>query len=199
MARNWIHKIESGIFKSIKRYTFLDYGDAENLFNSLHENIKNSGYKPDVIVNVLSGAYYVADKLSERMNIPITYIAINHYGIKIWNKKIKEIIGAGRIARLLGYKFEVTVEKDVCADDVKNKKVLIVDEDSYSGLTLEAALKTVKEKMPLEARTAVLLTHDKNTAVNFSGKIFEKEKLYSQRIRFPWSRISPFYKNGDRK
>lgn len=193
MKRNIIHKLQSQTFKIWSPFNFLNKKEAYDLVESLENNVKQSGYCPDVVVGISSGGDYPAEELSKRLNTPLTKVKISHYNLNFGGIEFDEIIGAYRIAKALGHKPKIELIKDVNIDEVKGKKILIIDDDSYSGKTLEVAKKSIKMKNPLDVKTGVLHTYLENHAVDFSGKCLPKKDFYNFKYRFPWSKISPYY------
>ncbi|MBI4150364.1 hypothetical protein HY488_03095 [Candidatus Woesearchaeota archaeon] len=192
MSQNLLHKIESKLFQRLGAFTFLTRHETDKLLLSLIQKVKNSGYAPEVVVGIMAGGGYPARAVADALHSDYTSMDINHYRIKIGKFEIDELVGVYRFARLLGYTPRVTVERDVEEADIAHRRVLIVDDDSYSGATLETAIKAVADKNPSHLQTAVLHSHEANPYIDFAGKLFDHETFYFMKYRFPWSKISPY-------
>jgi len=180
-------------YNKIKRCNFLSYEDIDKFMKSLVKNIEDSKCDFDLLVGIASGGDYPSKRLSERLGVKHIPMDISHYWITLNSKKIK-VPGVLWLARHLGYKQKAKIERDVEEKDITGKKILIVDEDSYSGETLKVALESINQKKPIYAKTAVLYTHDNNKFVDFSGYNFKEKDLYDLNLRAPWS-ISAKYHN----
>jgi len=180
-------------YNKIKRCNFLTYEDIDKFMTSLVKNIEDSKCDFDLLVEIASGGGYPSERLSEKFRVKPVSMDISHYWVAINSKKIK-VPGVLWLAKHLGYKPKARIERDVEERDIIGKKILIVDEDSYSGETLKAALESINQKKPVYAKTAVLYTHDKNKLVDFSGYNFKEKDLYELNLRAPWS-ISAKYHN----
>jgi len=193
MQRNPLHIVQSYLLKITGRRRFLSYDDVDSLNDSLAEKIDNSGYAPDVVVGISKGGEYPAFVISCDFGADIASVKVNHYGIGLNGFQIEDIVGVYRLARLFGYRPSINVQQDVAREVIASRRVLIVDDDSYSGLTLEAALRSINEKEPLEVKTAVLHTYTGNPCVDFAGMLSSRESLYRKRQVYPWSLLSPHY------
>lgn len=118
----------------------LTWDDIEDLSTKLAEEIKASGFTPDYIVGItiagLIPLYYMARKLGNIRNI--LTISLNSYD-KHEKKEMRVI-----------YLPEI---------DLKGKKVLIIDEISGTGLTLDKATEIFNEKYKVgELKTATFVS-----------------------------------------
>ena len=105
---------------------------------ALARKVRASGYRPDIVVAVGRGGYIpgriLCDLLLQNM---LTSLKVEHWGMAAQKKE------------------EVVIRFPLCAD-VRGKRVLIVDDVTDTGDTLEAVVRYVKGFDPLEVRTAVL-------------------------------------------
>ena len=115
---------------------------VEKLAIQIHQN-----YKPTVLVGIMRGAAPILDILSRILKIPIAYIVIQSYTGKGMEDKQGELMFAREISSL--------------ADNKDFKKVLLVDDLSDTGLTLNKSIEWLKKYEPTknfitEVKTACL-------------------------------------------
>ena len=129
---------------------------AEKLIISFNEYTKiveklaieiNKRYKPTVLVGIMRGAAPIIDILSRILKLPIAYIVIQSYSGKGLEDKQGELMFAREISSL--------------ASDKDFKKVLLIDDLSDTGLTLNKSIEWLKNYAPTkdyikEVRTACL-------------------------------------------
>ncbi|MEB0773484.1 phosphoribosyltransferase [Citrobacter portucalensis] len=180
-------------------------------FNSacveLAEKVKES-YQPEVIVGIATGGLFVAQILSEQMNIPLVVVKKQRPMTKIKNKihldlvlkKIPYVVS--NILRVLETKFnEYRFEKnksnisysDISVEWIEGSftslssfnKILIVDDSIDSGKTLYLVKQFIKMNLghKVEIKMAVLNQTFKNPLVN-PDFLLDKNVIY----RFPWSK-----------
>lgn len=191
MSRTLLHRLQGRIFSS--RYTFLDYGDAMHLTDKLASEVEESGFEPEVIVSIDNGGRYPASRLGYKFQIPVVGMKVNHYGLSLCGYELDDIIGAYRVAKFLGYKPDKGIKKDVEEDLVLGKRVLLVDDDSYSGWTLDVATESIWKKKAADVKVGVMLTHSENEKVDFFGDSLTRSDFYCKRFRMPWCSLSPYY------
>ena len=104
-------------------------------------------YKPTVLVGIMRGAAPIIDILSRILKLPIAYIVIQSYsGIRMEDKQ-GQLMFAREISSL--------------AEDKDFNKVLLIDDLSDTGLTLNKSIEWLKNYAPTknyikEVRTACL-------------------------------------------
>ena len=123
---------------SFEQYTKI----VEKLAVQIHQN-----YKPTVLVGIMRGAAPILDILSRILKIPIAYIVIQSYS----GKKVEDKQGQLMFAR----------EISSLAKDKDFKKVLLIDDLSDTGLTLNKSIEWLKNYGPTkdyikEVKTACL-------------------------------------------
>jgi len=123
--------------------TFEEYTKiVEKLAIEIHKN-----YKPTVLVGIMRGAAPILDILSRVLKLPIAYIVIQSYSGKGMEDKQGQLMFAREISSL-----------------AKNKdfnRVLLVDDLSDTGLTLNKSIEWLKKYEPIknyinEVKTACL-------------------------------------------
>ena len=115
---------------------------VEKLAIQIHKN-----YDPTVLVGIMRGAAPILDILSRILKIPIAYIVIQSYSGKGIEDKQGELIFAREISSL-------AANKDF-------NKVLLIDDLSDTGLTLNKSIEWLKNYAPTknfikEVKTACL-------------------------------------------
>ena len=115
---------------------------VEKLAVQIHKN-----YKPTVLVGIMRGAAPIIDILSRILKLPIAYIVIQSYSGKGQEDQQGELMFAREISSL-------AKEKDF-------NKVLLIDDLSDTGLTLNKSIEWLKNYGPTkkfikEVKTACL-------------------------------------------
>ena len=123
--------------------TFDEYTKiVEKLAIEIHKN-----YKPTVLVGIMRGAAPILDILSRILKLPIAYIVIQSYSGKETQDKQGQLMFAREISSL--------------AENKDFNKVLLVDDLSDTGLTLNKSIEWLKKYEPTknfikEVKTACL-------------------------------------------
>ena len=107
----------------------------------------NKNYKPTVLVGIMRGAAPIIDILSRILKTPIAYIVIQSYSGEGIEDKQGQLMFAREISSL--------------ASDKDFKKVLLIDDLSDTGLTLNKSIEWLKNYGPTknfieEVKTACL-------------------------------------------
>ena len=107
----------------------------------------HKGYKPTVLVGIMRGAAPIIDILSRILKLPIAYIVIQSYSGKGMEDKQGELMFAREISSL--------------ADEKDFERVLLIDDLSDTGLTLNKSIEWLKNYGPIknnikEIKTACL-------------------------------------------
>ena len=115
---------------------------VEQLALIIHKN-----YKPTVLVGIMRGAAPIIDILSRILKLPIAYIVIQSYSGKGMEDKQGELMFAREISSL--------------ANNEDFSKVLLIDDLSDTGLTLNKSIEWLKNYGPTkdyikEVKTACL-------------------------------------------
>ena len=123
--------------------SFNDYTKiVEKLAIEIHKN-----YKPTVLVGIMRGAAPILDILSRILKLPIAYIVIQSYSGKGMEDKQGQLMFAREISSL--------------AKNEDFEKVLLIDDLSDTGLTLNKSIEWLKNYGPTknfirEVKTACL-------------------------------------------
>ena len=115
---------------------------VEKLAITIHQN-----YEPTVLVGIMRGAAPILDILSRILKLPIAYIVIQSYSGKGMEDKQGELMFAREISSL--------------ANDNDFRRVLLIDDLSDTGLTLNKSIEWLKNYGPTkdfieEVKTACL-------------------------------------------
>ncbi len=115
---------------------------VEKLAIQIHQN-----YKPTVLVGIMRGAAPIIDILSRILKLPIAYIVIQSYSGKGMEDQQGQLVFAREISSL--------------AKSEDFKKVLLIDDLSDTGLTLNKSIEWLKNYGPTknfidEVKTACL-------------------------------------------
>lgn len=129
--------------------------------------IISDDYRPDIIIPSMNGGL-----------IPATIIATQ--------LKIKDIrpINVGRKNKIRRLLYPPTI----AFDKISNKKILIIDDDAYTGRTVMYIKKFLQTKGVKKIKTACVLKNYITKGIDFSAKIVKKYPTY------PWK--TPHF--GDR-
>ena len=123
--------------------TFDEYTKiVEKLAIEIHKN-----YKPTVLVGIMRGAAPILDILSRILKLPIAYIVIQSYSGKGMEDKQGQLMFSREISSL--------------AENKDFHKVLLIDDLSDTGLTLNKSIEWLKKYGPIkdyikEVKTACL-------------------------------------------
>lgn len=151
---------------SIKCYN-LSWDEANRLARALAHKVIDSGYEPDIILGIARGglvpARIVCDLLLKNDLFSIT---TQHWGIAT-------NLGKARI------KFSLPQEADI-----SGKRVLVVDDVADTGDSISIIMDYLKERNPLEIRTAVL--HYKTCSTSIPDYYGEKLEEWNW-IIYPWA------------
>ena len=123
---------------SFEEYTKI----VEKLAIEIHNN-----YRPTVLVGIMRGAAPIIDILSRILKLPIAYIVIQSYSGKGIQDQQGQLVFAREISSL--------------AKDKDFNKVLLIDDLSDTGLTLNKSIEWLKDYAPTkkfiqEVKTACL-------------------------------------------
>ncbi len=145
----------------------LTWEDVYSLAKKTASMVKSSGYKPDAIVGIARGGWFHARVLCDLLGVKDLYsIKIGHWGITAEKNQEGAKLHQGLNA------------------DLSGKKVLVVDDITDTGQSLELAKKHVIEAgKPIETKTATLL-HIKTS--EYKPDYYGDETDWAWMI-FPWN------------
>lgn len=144
----------------------VSWGEVYRLTALLARQIKDSGYKPDLVVAIARGGYVPARLICDFLDIyDLTSVRVSHYTAGSDKEET---------ARL---------SSPLCMN-IEGLKVLLIDDLTDTGDTIEVALQHIRTFNPLEIRVGVL-QHKKQSMLRPD---FYAEKLIKWRwIIYPWA------------
>lgn len=144
----------------------VSWNEAYLLAKELSRSIKHSGYRPDLVIAIGRGGYVparvVCDFLLQNL---LTSMKVEHWGIAAHKKDQAEV------------RFPLAV-------DVRDLKVLILDDVTDTGDTLQISANYVESLDPTEIRTGVL---QHKTASQFLPDYYAEEITEWKWIIYPWA------------
>ncbi len=144
----------------------VSWGEVHRLCHRLSGLIQASDYQPDIVVAIGRGGYVPARLVCDALDImALTSIKIEHY-----------LSGSDKQA-------EAVIRYPLCVD-IKNQRVLIVDDVNDSGDTLQLATDHIQSFHPQEVRTAVM--HDKRVT-QYQVDYFAKRIIKWRWLIYPWA------------
>lgn len=151
----------------VLRCEVVSWGEVSRLASRLAGRIREAGCHPDIVVAIARGGYVPARLLCDHLNLyNLTSLRIAHYiGAKA--------SGRAHLISSLG-------------EDIRGKSVLLVDDVSDSGDTLQLAVEHIETLAPRELRVAVL--HHKQGA-SLVPDFYGQRVIHWRWITYPWAVI----------
>jgi hypoxanthine phosphoribosyltransferase len=150
------------------RCELISWNTVYRLAERLSFAILESGFRPEVIVAVARGGYVPARILCDFLDLYVlTSIRVVHY-----------TSGARK-------RPEARVTDSICTD-IRNRRLLIVDDVSDTGDTYEAAIAHLEGFQPKEIRTAVLLH---KTTAKYQPDFIARKVVKWRWMIYPWAVI----------
>ncbi len=148
------------------RCELISWTEIERLCRQLAMLIKNSGYRPDIVVAIARGGYVPARLICDYLDLmSLASIKIEHY-----------LSGASRQEQAL-------IRYPLCVD-IENLNVLLVDDVNDSGDTLKVAADQLQSFNPEQVRIAVI----HNKAVSDFPVDYHARKVVTWRwLIYPWA------------
>ena len=144
----------------------VSWAEVNRLCYRLSGLIRSSGYQPDIVVAIGRGGYVPARLVCDVLDImALTSIKIEHY-LSGSNKQTQAVI-----------RYPLSV-------DIKDQRVLIVDDVNDSGDTLKLATEHIQGFRPQEIRTAVM--HDKRVT-QYPVDYYAKRIVKWRWLIYPWA------------
>ena len=141
---------------------------VEKLAIEIHNN-----YKPTVLVGIMRGAAPILDILSRILKLPIAYIVIQSYSGERMEDKQGELMFAREISSL--------------AENKDFDKVLLVDDLSDTGLTLNKSIEWLKKYEPTKDyinQSIILTGQEPMKVIDMLKTLSEIMSLPEEKIKF---------------
>ena len=116
---------------------FKNWREVEEILDKAIVKIKETGIQYDGIVGIKTGGAIVSDYISKKLNI-------KNYKIKVGHIKGEIHIELLSYLTKLNHKDQYAVEDDI---DVDNKNIILIDELSFTGVTMNVAIDYLKPKV----------------------------------------------------
>lgn len=156
-------------------YFSFSWEKTEESLSTISKRIKETGFNPDVIIAISRGGLIPARILSDLLNVPLLYtIRISFYssvGVKKENPEITQPLSV----------------------DISGKNILLVDDISDSGKSLELADNYLASFNPAKVKSATI--HLKPASI-FKPDFFHKTT--NAWIVYPWETKEFFRETGKR-
>jgi len=149
-----------------REYVAPRWDEIYSMLLNLAGRIKESGFQPDLIVGVSRGGWIPGRILSDLLGNAHTA-----------NVKIEFYVGIGQTTRK-------PVVTQAISEEIRNKRVLVVDDVADTGESMLVALEHVRERGAGEIKT-VTIYHKPHS--KFKPDFFEETT--SHWIVFPWERL----------
>lgn len=153
------------------RCELISFNEVLRLSRNLSRKIKASGYMPDLIIAIGRGGYVPGRLVSDFLLFnDLTSMKIEHY------TRAADMREEARI------KFPIPV-------DITGKKVLIIDDVTDTGDTLDLAVNYALSLNPEDIRTGVL---QHKTCSGFTPDFYAQKIIKWRWIIYPWARYEDF-------
>ncbi len=150
------------------RCELVSWGEVYRLTRAVAKAIRGADFEPDLIVAIARGGYVPARLLCDFLDIyDVTSIRIVHYTAGAQKQE------------------QARLAAPLCVD-VEDRKVLIVDDVSDTGDTLELSVQHLRDGRARDVRVAVL--HHKQVAT-VQPEFYGKRVVKWRWITYPWALI----------
>ena len=144
----------------------ISWGEVYRLSAHLARQVKDTGYRPDVVIAIARGGYVPSRLVCDFLDIyNLTSVRISHYT-------------AG------SSKEETACLTSPLCMEIKGLKVLLVDDITDTGDTVVVAMQHIREFGPAEVKVAVL-QHKKQSM--FRPDFYAKTLVKWRWIIYPWA------------
>lgn len=150
----------------------------------ISEQIKDSNYRPDIIVGISDGGTIPAQVVGGFLSIPVILVKVSRPSYIELFKKIENF---NRLLATVIYEIMFLLSSPKIKESFElpdGKNVLLVDDMSHTGKTLKVTIEHLNKSLPKSIKTAVI-SNKSNLQVDYF--------MNSLKIIFPWSKNSPHY------
>ena len=143
----------------------MDWDIFYELSRKVADKINSSGYKPDIIIGLARGGWVLARVLCDFVGVKdLVSLKVEHWGVTA------TLDGTAK----LRHKINVELE---------GKKILVVDDITDTGASMDVAVDYIKSLKPAEVRTATL---QHITGAKFKAD-YVGEEIKWRWVIFPWN------------
>ena len=197
--RRALHKIISVVSPFIPSFEVLDLSRIERYSRILSKKISTE-YNPDVVVGIANCGIYPAFEVSSNLGCEMDSMHISHYLqdkplvlCDVHDPTFFVLPAFGYLRRKVVKKSKPVLIRNTKSKSFEGKDVLIVDDDTGSGITMKMAKEILKRKDPQNIKTAALF----KVGV-YEPDFFARER-YIKKFIYPWKKTSPYYEEYLRK
>ena len=144
------------------KFIALTWDEIDEMLNKIAERVKESGFKPDVILGVSKGGIIPAAILSDRLGVDSDIIGVRYY------KSIGRVMRRPEILR------HVSI-------GLRGKRVLVIDDVADTGHSLQLVVRYVRKRGAEKVMTCTL--HYKPWAIIKPDYFLTETKAW---IIYPW-------------
>lgn len=145
----------------------LTWDEADKQIIDLYKKIKSSKYKPDKIIVLPRGGYYVTGMVSRALGIDNSKLL--QVSVSLYKENKKGKIQFGQIPTI---------------NEVRGQKLLILDDIWDSGTTIINIKKKLREFQPADIKSAVIHFKPGNNEYDEKPDYFSAET--DRWIEYPW-------------
>lgn len=148
----------------------VDWEDAYDCCRRVRDEVRRDGYEPDAIVGIARGGWFPARCLSDALDVPdLTSIKVENY--------VGDRDGDP----------EPAVRYDPDPTSIAGKDVLLVDDSTDTGGTLDCALTEVRSHDPASVRVAVLqeIAPETGLSVDYAAEQYPEWRFFVN----PWEYV----------
>jgi len=145
------------------------WADVESLIRKGTEQIE-LGYSPEIVIGIKSGGALIANYVAQCLDVKtVGYMKVSHYSDS-----------SQSIARTITKMGQQAIVKEPCTTDVSGKRVLLVDDQTATGLSLETGKRHLLEQGAAQVRTYCLFAKDPTLVDYFTSP--------GLGVYFPWGK-----------
>jgi len=157
------------VTKALSEFTceVMDWNKFYSLSKAVAKKIKESGYKPDVVVGLARGGWILSRVLCDFLGVKdLLSVKVEHWGVTATPD------GRARV------KYPLSVE-------ISDKKALVVDDITDTGESMKKSVEHVRTLGPAEVRTAALRHIEGSKFVpDYYGEV-----ISWRWVIFPWNYV----------
>ncbi|MBT3407423.1 hypothetical protein HOD20_01695 [archaeon] len=152
----------------------------------------------DLIIGLKTGGYIPSILISKKLNKPLKFINIGRDKKRFFGIEVEKNIFLNNIYMQLFRKSQKPNIRSFNDDGIEGKRILLIDDDALSGLTLELAKDFLIKKGAKTVITACLIIYDDSYQSDFYAYKTKRSKILFfsfNKMKFPWAKTSKYYNN----